>query len=194
MAMQQERRRYPRINDSVLLQADKVSSADLKHKLDEFKHNRHQFSSAQNSSENLVEQLSDLHAIEEQSPELGRYLMNLQRQVDRLNSSVFAGETTRVKQKKQVSLSPQGIAFCTNDRFLPVDIVELTLQLIPSGRQMLIYGRVVLAEDSEDNLEQGLYRVALEFEHIYDTDREALVKHVHSRQLQEPGTINNVAL
>lgn len=192
--MQQERRRYARINDSVLLQADKVSSAELEHKLDEFKNNRHQFSSARNSSANLVEQLSDLHAIEEQSPELGRYLMNLQRQVDRLNSSVFAGETTRVKQKKQVSLSPQGIAFFTNDRFLPVDIVELTLQLIPSGRQMLIYGRVVLAEDSEDNLEQGLYRVALEFEHINDTDREALVKHVHSRQLQEPGTINNVAL
>ncbi|NNE64127.1 MAG: hypothetical protein HKN34_08590, partial [Gammaproteobacteria bacterium] len=50
------------------------------------------------------------------------------------------------------------------------------------------------AEDSEDNLEQGLYRVALEFEHINDTDREVLVKHVQSRQLQEPGTMNNVAL
>ena len=192
--MQQERRRYPRINDSVLLQTAKVSSVELVHKLEEFTHNRHRFSSAQKSSTNLVEQLADLHAIEQQSPELGRYLVNLQRQVDRLTSSVFAEETARVKQQKQVSLSPQGIAFSTDDRFLPVDIVELTLQLIPSGRQMLIYGRVVLAEENEDNLEQGQYRVALEFEHIYDDDREALVKHVHSKQLQEPGVKNNVAL
>ncbi len=192
--MQPERRRYFRIQDSILLQASAVSGGELERKLEEFRLNHQQFSSTQNLNLNLVEQLADLQAIQEQMPELGRYLVNLQRQVDRLTAVTFADEATPQKQEKQVSLSAQGISFLTDESFQPVDVVELALQLTPSGIQMQIYSRVVLVEENEGNFEQGRYRVSLDFEHIHNADRETLIKHIHSKQLQELGSKHNVAL
>ncbi len=182
--MQQERRRYYRIEDTVLLQTKTVSGRELEQKLEEFRQGRQQPGTGRNFNLDLAEQMADLHAIQEKMPELGRYLINLQRQVDRLTAASFSNETTPGIQQKQVSLSAQGIAFCTDELFKPVDVVEMVLQLIPTGQEILIYGRVVLAEENEDSFEKGRYRVSLDFEHIQDSDREALVKYVHSKQLQ----------
>lgn len=182
--MPQERRRYFRIDDSVLMQIKVVSGAELEKKLQDFRRGRHPITASQGVGLNLAEQMADLHVIQDKMPELSRYLINLQRQVERLNAAIFPDGTNSGRQEKQVSLSAQGMAFCTDDLYQPVDVVELLLQLIPSGQQMLIYARVVLAEDNEDSFEKGQYRVSLDFEHIQDSDREILVKHVHGKQLE----------
>lgn len=192
--MSKERRRFFRIEDSVLLQARTVSSGELKKKLDDFKLNRQQFSVRNNFNHGFEEQLADLHAIQDKMPELGRFLTSLQKQVDRLTAVVLSDESSHQQQEKHVSLSAQGISFFSDDSFKPVDVVELHLQLKPSDHQMLIYSRVVLVEDNEDDIDAGKYRISLDFEHIHDADREILIKHVHSKQLRALGTQNHAVL
>ncbi len=192
--MQEERRRYYRIEDSVLLQVRIVKTGELEKKLEDFKLNRHQFSIHSGFNLDMDEQLTDLATIQEKIPELARYLDRLQRQVDRLTEAILPDETKLQQQQQNVSLSAQGISFFTDDEFKPVDVAELKLQLIPSSRQLLIYSRVVLVEDNEDGIEVGKCRVSLDFEHIHDSDRELLIKHVHNRQLQVLGTKRHAAL
>ncbi len=192
--MSEERRRYYRIEDSVLLQASVVRAAELEDKLEEFKLNRHQFSIHNSYNHNIEEQAADFQAIKDKIPELARYLDSLQKQVDRLTAAVLPDQGSLRQEQKNVSLSAQGISFFTDDNFKPVDLVELKLQLIPSVRQLLIYSRVVLVEDNEDDTEAGKNRVSLDFEHIHDADREILIKHVHSRQLHVLGANRHAAL
>lgn len=191
--MQQERRRYFRIQDTVVLQVASLDSTELQKKLKDFPLKRRQLSSHGRLNINLVEQMADLQAIAAQSPALGRCLKNLQQQVDRLSNAVFDEQAESRNEEKEVSLSAQGVAFFTEQHFQPVDVVEIILQLIPSGLQMLIYGRVVMVDENEDEPDQKKYRVSLDFEHIHDADREALIKHIHSKQLQYLGTQQNAA-
>ncbi len=192
--MPEERRRYYRIEDLVSLQANVVKADELEKKLEEFRLNRNQFSIHNSFNHNIEEQLADLQIIEDKIPELARYLKGLQRQVDRLTAAALPGQASLQQKQKNVSLSAQGISFFTDGDFKPVDVVELKLQLMPSAQQLLIYSRVVLVEDNEDDSKAGKFRVSLDFEHIHDADREILIKHIHNRQLHVLGTNRHATL
>lgn len=192
--MSKERRRYYRIEDSVLLQARVVKADELENKLEDFKLSRQQFSIHNSFNHNIERQIADLQTIEDKIPELARYLSGLQRQIDRLTEAVLPDQTSLQQEQQNVNLSAQGIAFFTDGEFKPVDVVELKLQLMPSAHQLLIYSRVVLVEDNKDDTEAGKFRVSLDFEHIHDADREILFKHIHNRQLLELGTNRHAAL
>ena len=185
--MSNDRRRYFRIEDRIYLQTRTIDPAELDAKLECFWSNRHQFSVRNEFNSKLDEHLADLHVIQNKMPELARYLGVLQDQIDRLTEKVLPEQSKIEGEEIRVNLSAQGISFITDETFKPVDIVELTLKLQPSRQALIIFARVVLVEDHEDNDETdeyGLYRVSMDFEHIHEADREILVKHVHGKQLR----------
>jgi len=189
--MSNDRRRFYRIEDRVYLKARAVDPAELETELEEFWSNRHQFLMRNEFNHRLDEHQADFYAIQDKMPELARYLSVLQAQIDRLNEAQLPEQSTTLERDTRVNLSAQGISFVTDEIFKPVDVVELSLQLQPSRQEIVIFARLVLVEDHEDQEaddEYGLYRVSMDFEHIHEADRETLVKHIHSKQLRALNT------
>ena len=189
--MSNDRRRFYRIEDRVYLQTRTLKPAELETELEEFWSNHHQFLMRNEFNHRLDEHLADFYAIQDKMPELARYLGVLQTQIDRLTETLLPEQSSTPERDIRVNLSAQGISYVTDEVFKPVDVVELKLQLQPSRQELVIFARVVLVEDFEEHEEDGdygLYRVSMDFEHIYEADREILVKHVHSKQLRALNT------
>ncbi|MCP4487916.1 MAG: hypothetical protein GY820_11445 [Gammaproteobacteria bacterium] len=187
--MSNDRRRYFRIEDRVLMQTRLINPTELEQKLEDFWANRHQFFIRNEFNHNLNEHIADFRAIQNKMPELARYLEVLQRQIDHLTSTVLPEQSPTFKQDINVSLSAQGISFTTDEVFKPVDVVELSLKLQPSHQELVILARVVLVEDINDIdfQDNSLHRISLDFEFIHDADREILVKHIHEKQIRALG-------
>jgi predicted nuclease with TOPRIM domain len=183
--MTEERRRFYRIEDIVSLKAEVVNKEEESEKLEKFWNDHHQFSIRNEFNFKLEQHQADLRSIKTKMPELGRYLALLQEQLDILTEKVLQDEDKFTELEQQVNLSAQGLSFISNESANIGDIVELHLKLHPGKQKIVVFARVIHCEAQEDP--QGSYKIALDFEHIHEADREILVKHVHGKQLTALG-------
>jgi hypothetical protein len=183
--MSEERRRFFRIEDIIHLKTEKVEERDLDERLEDFRNNQHRYSALNEFNYQLEQHQADLKHIKERLPEVGRYLEVLQKQLDLLTERVLVDDDDFVDRKVEASLSAQGIAFFADESANKGDIVELHLKLMPEKHKLVIFSRVVDCQETDDS--NGRFRIALDFEHIHDADRELLVKHVHGKQLRALG-------
>jgi predicted nuclease with TOPRIM domain len=179
--MTQERRRFFRIEDIVSLKAEVIDEQQVSEKLENFWKDQHQFSMRNEFNFKLEQHQADLRKISAKMPELGRYLGLLQQQLDILTDKLLQDEDKFTTLEKQVNLSAQGISFTSEESANEGDILELHLKLNPGKQKIVVFARVVKCEHIEDD--SGHYKIALNFEHIHEADREILVKHVHGKQL-----------
>ena len=183
--MTKERRRYFRIDDIVGLKTEIVDSKSIDHKLDQFWNDKHDFSLRNDFNFKLDQHIADLNKISTKMPELGRYLTVLQEQIDLITDKVLSGEDNFAAKETPVSLSAQGISFETSEPVTRDEIVELHIRLIPTHQKIVVFSKVITCTHSDRK--KGLYTIALDFEHIHESDRELLVKHVHGKQLRAFG-------
>ena len=183
--MSDERRRFFRIDDTVGLKAERIDPKQVEEKIEHFRQNRHEYSMLNDFNFQLDQHQADLRKISERMPELGRYLKVLQQQIDYLTEKLLPDDERFVDREQPVNISAQGIAFYSSESADPGDIIELHLKLHPSQHRIMVLARVIQCE--RDRKQEGQYRIALDFEHIREADRELLVKHVHGRQLQALG-------
>lgn len=179
--MTQERRRFFRIEDIVSLKAEVIDEKQVPERLENFWKDQHQFSIRNEFNFQLEQHQSDLRKISAKMPELGRYLGLLQQQLDILTDKILQEDDKFTTLDKKVNLSAQGISFTSKESAKVGDILELHLKLNPGKQKIVVFSRVVKCEPVVD--EQGHYKIALDFEHIHEADREILVKHVHGKQL-----------
>jgi predicted nuclease with TOPRIM domain len=179
--MTQERRRFFRIEDIVSLKAEVIDESQVPERLENFWNEQHQFSLRNEFNYKLEQHQADLRKINSRMPELGRYLGLLQEQIDILTDKILQDEDKFTSLEKQVNLSAQGISFLSDEPANKGDILELHLKLNPGKQKIVVFARVVNCELPDT--EQGQYKIALDFEHIHEADREILVKHVHGKQL-----------
>jgi predicted nuclease with TOPRIM domain len=179
--MTQERRRFFRIEDIVSLKAEVIDEQQVPEKLESFWNDQHHFSIRNEFNFKLEQHQADIRKISRKMPELGRYLALLQEQIDILTDKVLQDEDQFTTLDKKVNLSAQGISFISEESSNVGDILELHLKLNPGKQKIVVFARVVNCEPVEE--QQGQYKIALDFEHIHEADREILVKHVHGKQL-----------
>lgn len=180
-----ERRRYFRIEDIVGLKTRVVDKPEVEQKLENFWNDQHQFSLRNEFNFKLEQHQADLKNIKNKMPEVGRYLALLQEQIDVLTNKLLQDEDTFIDLELEVNLSAQGISFYSNEAAKINDIIELHLKLLPGQQQIVVFSRVIdckAVSEPEDH-----YRIALDFEHIHEADREILIKHVHGKQLRALG-------
>jgi len=180
-----ERRRFFRIEDIVGLKTEVIGKPQLEQKLESFWNDQHHFSLRNEFNYKLEQHQADLQHIKKKMPEVGRYLSILQEQLDILTDKILQDEDKFTELEKQVNLSAQGISFYAEESANTNDIVELHLKLLPGRQQIVVFSRVIECLKVEDD--QGKYKIALDFEHIHEADREILVKHVHGKQLKSIG-------
>ena len=183
--MTKERRRFFRIDDTVGLKTEVVEPGTVEERLDQFWNDKNDFSIRNDLNFKLDQHLADLKKISLKMPELGRYLAFLQEQLDILTEKVLNDEDTFAEDEKPVNLSAQGISFETSEPVAVGEIVELHIKLIPTHQKIIIFSTVIsCTRTGKDKTE---YTIALDFEHIHESDRELLVKHVHGKQLNALG-------
>ena len=182
--MTRERRRYFRIDDIVGLKTDVVEARQIKQRLDQFWNDKHDFSIRNDFNFQLDQHLADLKTISTKMPELGRYLSVLQEQLDILTERVLNEQDDFIAEETQVSISAQGISFNSNEPVTNGEIVELHIKLLPTQQKIIVFAKVVSCSRTDI---KGEFNIALDFEHIHESDRELLVKHVHGKQLKALG-------
>ena len=90
--MADERRRYYRIEDEVLLVLQLIEAEDIDDRLEDFWANEHAFSIRNNYNFQIEQHIADRHQIENQMPELARYLGVLEKQIDRITDRLIGDE------------------------------------------------------------------------------------------------------
>lgn len=183
--MDKERRRFFRIEDTIGLKTEIVADNEVEQRVKNFWDDQHQFSLRNEFNYELERHQADLKHIKNKMPEVGRYLELLQKQLDMLTEKIVDESDSFTAEHKQVNLSAQGISFYTDEAMHVGNTVEMNLKLLPGQQKIVVFSKVV--ENSKIDSKQGAYKVALDFEHIHDADREILAKHVHAKQMRALG-------
>lgn len=183
--MGQERRRFFRIEDTIGIKTKVIQENEIERRVKKFWDDQHEFSLRNEFNYELEQHQVDLKHIKNKMPEVGRYLDLLQKQLDMLTDKILQESDSFTDQEKKVNLSAQGISFFTDEVVSKGDIVEMNLKLLPERQKIVLFSKVIDCHQVDS--EQGQYKVSLDFEHIYDADREILVKHVHGKQVRALG-------
>ena len=179
--MTDERRRYYRIDDEVMLVLAPVEDNEIDDRLEDFWSNEHAFSIRNDYNYQITQHIADRNKIETRMPELARYLSVLEKQVDRLTEKLIVDDEEKLMVNRIANLSAQGISYSGVDAPPQGSLAELKLKLLPSGLRLVIIARVVLVETDAG---QGEYKISLDFEHLHEADREILIKHIHGKQME----------
>lgn len=185
-----ERRSFFRINDSVALRLKVVESdpATLAARTEEF---RQQFGRLPSMQVEDAKLRTQLVAITSRHPEIGAYMKALNARIEDLTRLVMADvEPIAEQPTHNVNLSAQGIRLHCDEELAQDATVELRLQLFPSKLQLLVHGEVVWCRRRGAPAGRG-WTAAIEFKHLHELEREALVRHVHQRQLAGLRTRNS---
>ncbi len=182
-----ERRRYFRVDDVVEMQVQSIKPEDLDMALEQFDNRRESYCLINSLVHEKEIYLPERRALEKKYPEVARYLKGIESRLDILAKVVTSNMDEREELPKQkVNISAQGIRFLSAEHFEVEGLVELKLVLFPSCQRVLVIGSVVWCiEDPGAVNANEAYAAAVDFTYINEADREVLIKHVHSKQIQE---------
>lgn len=117
-------------------------------------------------------------------PDITQFLVALNQKVDLLVALVMAnGVADSVQPNQQVRISAGGIDFHAPAPVEVGRILELRLVLFPSYTALLLYGTILRCEHHPERHPDLPFEIAVEFTHIRDPQRDAIVRHVTDRQL-----------
>ncbi len=123
-----------------------------------------------------------LRRIEQRDPDVADYLKALDEKITLLAQSFLADEVGVTGQPvRPVNLSAGGLALDSGEPLEVASQVELKLLLLPSYTGVVALGEVIRVSEVTENPEYP-YRLHINFTHIRDSERDALIGHILRRQ------------
>ncbi|MBK1653683.1 PilZ domain-containing protein [Allochromatium vinosum] len=173
-----DRRRYFRIEDRVgllLVPVDAAQEAQLIESLEA--------PSSRAGLLNDLQAIRDRHlperrTLEYKFPTVAAYVKVIESQIETLAQAIGDGEGFPSSADTEVCLSAQGVGLHWPEAIDIDGRVELRLTLFPDRVHIHTLARVVRCDDEGD---RG-YRLALDFTHLREADREAIIRHVYRLQ------------
>lgn len=174
---EQERRRYFRIDDEVGLLTTPVPTQDEARIMAGFDDEK-----APLSLINELRSVRDMHlpqrrSLEYKFPTVAAYVRMLESQIDMLALAIEDDEGFVAAPNSRVNLSAQGVSFDDGEPLEIGSLVEVKLTLFPDLIRIRTLARVVRCE-----ADPSCKSTALDFTHLRDADREAIIRHVHLLQ------------
>ncbi len=186
--MDKERRRYFRVEDSVILHWRPIGEQELPDDPQAIE------AALADDEREMAERLMTrdpadaelLRGIAEHQPEVASYLERLEQRLANLaHTLLIAGDALPATPTHDVDISASGIGFEADEPLPEGQLIELKLVVFPSYLGILTYGRVVRSEPLEPDQEgRRRFHVGTHFTVIRDADREALIQHILRRQRQ----------
>lgn len=174
-----ERRSFFRINDEVSLSFRVVSSHETKRKPGLTIGGVDGVALATEFEKMRANSRVLFRHVEKDYPDVARYLALLEDKLDMLLRAVVLEHGELVDQQTQhVNISGSGIAFESAAEVKAGDTLSLTFILYPTLTGISAYGTVVSCEPDGEG-----YRIAVEFTHLSDDDRDLLIRHIVKKQM-----------
>lgn len=173
-----DRRRYFRIADQIGLALTPLTAAEAEQLLE-----RLEAPSSRAGLLNDLQAIRERHlperrALEYKFPTVAAYIKVIEHQIDTLAQAVGEVEDFPGVADTPACLSAQGVSVQWLTAFVVESAVDLRLTLFPDRVLVRSLARVVRCDPFED----GSYRLALDFVHVREADREAIIRHVYRLQ------------
>jgi len=185
--MSEERREYFRIDDEVALDYRLISPGEaelLREKIKSRVVDR--FTVASSFSATSRQMTHVIHKVQNQSPELARCLQAIDRKLNML-AQLFVSEEMDLHEQstREVNLSAGGISFRSQQKIRIDSLLELRMVLFPSLVGILTVSRAVQCERVNDANLKFPWQISVVYEHLRESDRELLVRHIMSKETQQ---------
>jgi len=185
--MSEERREYFRIDDEVALDYRLISEAEaerLREKIQSRLVDR--FTAASSFTATSRQMTHVIHKVHNQSPELARCLQMIDQKLNMI-AQLFVSEEINLHEQptREVNLSAGGIAFRVQQKIKIDKLLELRMVLFPSLVGVLTVSRVTQCERVDDGNLKFPWQIVVVYEHLRETDRELLVRHIMSKETQQ---------
>lgn len=188
LAMQDDRREYFRVNDTVRVSL-RVVPEDQLDRLDE------RLEQIANGGFTVMSSLAaissemavSMRRIEHSEPDIATYLKALDRKIEVLGRAMIAGETGLIEEPAHpVNLSAGGIGILLNEEYESGQVLELRMLLFPSMTGVATFGTVVDCQPVEAADNEGYrFHLRLAFTHLREQDRDLLIRHALRCQSHE---------
>jgi len=185
-----ERRRYYRIADNVILNYREVSAEVMAHGIEQLKTNRMGRAQLQSALLGMDVRLQELIT------QIGRAREDFAEVLDLMNKKVgllerminaWTGdrdtEPVIDSSPSDVSLSAGGLSFESSVPYETGAHLELEMVLLPSYQYIKAYGDVVSSGEHESR--PGYHRIAVNFDWIREEDRDEIIQQVFRKQAEE---------
>lgn len=190
--MKDDRRRYFRIEDQVILAWDALTPLEKDKGLERFERGEIHYPDNAGLFLSLEADLLDqIQAIYAKQPEIAKALELLNRKINLFARTMPMNDSvnTLLDEKAQsVSLSASGLSFTANEKAEPGQDIQLEIVLLPEKVYILCYAVVVdcsaLAASEQEANNMHHYRLNVDFSTIRDEDIERLVQHIMRKEVE----------
>lgn len=185
--MSDERREYFRIADEIALDYRLLKDEEVDGLLERMRSRLVDRFTAASSFAATTRQMAHLiHKVQTESPELARCLQAIDQKLNMI-AQLFVSEQMALDDQptREVSLSAGGVAFRAQHELRTGSLLELRMVLFPSMIGILTISRVIHCERMDDGNSQFPWQVAVEYEHLRETDRELLVRHIMAKETEQ---------
>ena len=181
-----ERRRYFRVNDRVGLKVSVLDQIEDAESREEDRLHDRKRAILNEIVLDKPKKRAALHAIKLQNPNVAAYLEQLQQKVTILAELMAAEHSDMMDAPTHaVNISASGIKFLHPAPITKGSKVRVKLRLFPSGLFLALNGHVIWSREVDDAPARSRYAVAVDFDPMEEANREMLVRHIHSVQLEK---------
>lgn len=185
--MNDERREYFRIEDDIALDYRLIDESDVEPLLERINSRVvDRFTAASSFAATSRQMMHTIHKVQIQTPELARCLQALDQKLNMV-AQLFVSQEIDLDEKpaRTVSLSAGGVAFRAQHELAEGSLLEFRMVLFPSLVGILTVSKVVNCKRIDGENTQFPWQVAVEYEHLRETDRELLVRHIMSKETEQ---------
>lgn len=181
--MNASRRSFFRVCDTVAITYRRVDAAQIERQLRQLEQDPADRFSLFVIYSNLSEQTRQFNrVIRHELPSVARYCDALERKLDVLAQVLVAHENGGgERHTHDVNISGGGVEFHSEEE-LDVDEALLLRMAFPPAGPMIIAGGRIVRSTPVPGSRSGMRAVAVEFTHIREQHREAIIRHVLRRQ------------
>ncbi len=182
--LDQDRRTYYRIDDDVYLEYLVLGETDIEEAIKEFKGQSPEHFNPLNQLQAIsVRNRGLLENIRNKHPEIGEFLVGLEEQIQLLAHAIAQDQVgVPIVPNESVNISAGGISFCSEQSLNSGTMVEFSIIIVPAYLHISALGAVVYCRRDDQTTPAYPYRIGVEFSHIHDADRDALMRHVSAKR------------
>lgn len=180
-----ERREYFRINDLVRISLQKIDNNDA---IDKLRQSHSSFILGSAISAVEIENQTLFNSIKRNNPDIALYLEAINKKIELISNHLLESSSDHVNQKEmEINLSASGLAIETNDTYSEGEIVAINLLLLPERKGIICTGLIkrILNQNNTKIL-------CIDFDDIIESDRELIIKHTISKQLEQARKKNDL--
>ena len=185
--MSDERREYFRIIDEIALDYRLISDDEVDRLVERIKSRQvDRFTAASSFAATTRQMTHVMHKVQSESAELARCLQAIDQKLNMV-AQLFVTEEMELNEQptREVNLSAGGVAFRAQHEIGMDSLLELRMVLFPSLVGILTVSRVIQCERINDDNRQFPWQIAVVYEHLRESDREHLVRHIMARETQQ---------